>query len=230
MNHPGKLKSPLRTTLTGLSATGIVAALLLAGVAHADQPGYLTTQRDNVVRSGFGECVHTRQWTPELRSVECGGQQAAAQPAPAPETETAAFEPQPQPIETLTLDAQTLFEFDKAVLREDARGTLDELAQRMQGRAHVLFVGITGHTDRIGDPGYNRDLSQRRAQAVADYLQNHTDLRDSRFQVQGMGEAQPVVACETASGNDLITCLQPNRRVDIEVSLQQPASGSAPQR
>lgn len=236
MNSSRKTDNGLSTGWATRHATGratgvagVIAALLTTAPAHAEHPGYVVDSEDQVVRSGFGECVHTSRWSPELRVPECGGQQAAAEPAPEPTTEHAAFEPEKRPLETLTLDARTLFAFDKAELRPEAREQLDALARRMSGQSQVLFINITGHADRIGDPDYNRMLSKERATAVADYLQQHTDLRTSKFQLQGVGESQPLVECDaTGSNTALIQCLEPNRRVEIEVSLQQPATTTSP--
>lgn len=182
------------------------------------------TASDSVVQSGFGEWVHTSHWRPELKTPECGGQQAAVPPEP--QTQQAAFET-PRPMETLTLDARTLFEFDKATLQPAARDKLDELAERMGSQAEALFVNVTGQADRIGTREYNESLSKQRAAAVTDYLQTHTKLRSAKFQVVGAGESQPVVKCEGTGPNiNLLDCLEPNRRVEVEVSLVQPAEAT----
>ena len=216
------LDAASRNGLAGLAA--VVMALVTSSAAHAKHPGYVDDRTDSVVRSGFGECVRTSQWRPELKTPECGTQQAAVMPEP--QTQQAAFET-PRPMETLTLDARTLFEFDKATLQPTARGKLDELAERLGSQAEVIIVNVTGHADRIGTTEYNENLSKQRAAAVTDYLQNHTELRSAKFQVIAVGESQPVVNCEgNASNTDLIDCLEPNRRVEVEVSVVQPAQAS----
>lgn len=202
-----------------LGLAGIIAAVAVP--AFATQPGYVTDSSNSVVRNSARECVHTSSWRPELGTVECGEREAVAQ-TPPPEPTPAPPPPPPQP-ETITLDAKTLFGFDKSTLRPEARTKLDELARRITQQTRVLDINVTGHADRIGSEAYNQRLSEERAQAVADYLQANTDLRESKFQVQGVGETQPVVACESERGNALIDCLEPNRRVVIEVSAQQPA-------
>lgn len=199
---------------------GLATVMAVAGApAFAAHPGYVTDSSNDFVRNSVRECVHTSSWRPELGTVECGEREAVAQ-TPPPEPAPAPTPPQP---ETITLDAKTLFGFDKSTLRPEARTKLDELARRITQQTRVFNIKITGHADRIGSEAYNQRLSEERAQAVADYLQTQTDLRDSAFQVQGMGETQPVVACEGEQGNALIDCLEPNRRVVIEVSAQQPA-------
>lgn len=198
---------------------GLLVAACVCPPVFAKQPGYVTDSSDDVVRNSARECVHTSSWRPELGIVECGEKAAVAE-APAPEP--APPPPAPRP-ETITLDAKALFGFDKATLRPEARAKLDELARRITQQTKVHDISITGHADRIGSTDYNQRLSEERAQAVADYLQSSTDLRESKFQVRGVGESEPVVACEEQQGDALIDCLQPNRRVVIEVSAQQPA-------
>jgi OmpA-OmpF porin, OOP family len=80
-----------------------------------------------------------------------------------------------------------------------------------------------GYTDRIGSDAYNLKLSQRRAQAVKDYLVTK-GIEPNRVYTEGKGEANPVKQCadpspkgEVKSRAQLIACLQPNRRVEVEV-------------
>lgn len=199
---------------------GVVLATAASASVSAAQPGYVTDSSGTVVRDSSRDCVRTGTWTPDSVIEECGGKKkvVAQTPPPAP-----APAPAPRP-EVITLDAKALFGFDKATLRPEARVNLDELARRLTQTTRVLNVSITGHADRIGTTAYNQRLSEERAQAVADYLKAHTDLRESKFRVQGVGETQPVVACEKQHGSALIDCLQPNRRVVIEVSAQEPAA------
>jgi len=75
---------------------------------------------------------------------------------------------------------------------------------------------VTGHTDRLGSDGYNQKLSERRADAVRNYLVSKGVPKD-RIETIGMGEKQPVVQCDQKSMKALIECLQPNRRVDVQV-------------
>lgn len=211
-NVPKSSVGPLQTGL-------VFAAMVSSFPLSAGPLGYVVDSSGKVVRNNYGECIHTASWKPELGIEECGEK-------PATVTQTPVEQPTPPapPPEKITLDAETLFAFDKATLRPEARATLDELATRITRQTKVLFIRVTGHADRIGSAEYNENLSRERANAVTEYLQKHTDLRDSKFQVQGMGETQPVVECKDSDSTaDLIKCLAPNRRVEIEVSLQQPA-------
>jgi OOP family OmpA-OmpF porin len=75
-------------------------------------------------------------------------------------------------------------------------------------------VVVTGHTDRLGTEAYNQKLSERRADAVRDYLVSKGVPRD-KIETIGMGEKQPVVQCDQKAFKALIECLQPNRRVEV---------------
>jgi OOP family OmpA-OmpF porin len=126
--------------------------------------------------------------------------------------------PPPQPV-TVTLSADALFDFDSSTLRPAGRQSLDKLAEDLRGMTYeVLIVG--GHTDRIGTDAYNQALSERRANSVRDYLvQSGIPANDVR--ATGYGEARPVTTlqqCQGQAGAALIACLQPDRRVEVEVS------------
>jgi OOP family OmpA-OmpF porin len=135
-------------------------------------------------------------------------------------------------IEKVTLQSDVLFEFDKAELRPAGRDELDQLAERIKD-AQVESVLAVGHADRIGPEQYNEKLSAERAEAVKQYLAQK-GVEQQRVQAQGLGESQPVTGdqCKGVKGSKLISCLQPDRRVEIEVrgtretaSVGSPAAG-----
>ena len=76
-------------------------------------------------------------------------------------------------------------------------------------------VLVTGHTDRIGTDAYNQKLSERRADAVRDYLVSK-GVDKAKIETIGLGEKQPVVQCDQKNLKALIECLQPNRRVEVQ--------------
>ena len=139
--------------------------------------------------------------------------QAAATP-PAPPVAPAAPVPAPPRFERYTLSSTELFAFDSAVLRMP-QPKLDETAELMSRHAQVNNVTISGYTDRLGSQKYNQKLSQRRADAVKGYLTGK-GIAASRLNAVGKGESNPVVTCTEKKLSDLIQCLEPNRRVEIE--------------
>lgn len=99
------------------------------------------------------------------------------------------------------------FEFDSAKLTPGAERILDGVAQKLSANENVR-VRLEGHTDSIGSDSYNKDLSQRRANSVKDYLTSQ-GIAASRMQAIGYGEEQPIATNETAAGR------AQNRRVEL---------------
>ena len=120
-------------------------------------------------------------------------------------------------MQKITLDANVLFEFDKAVLKPEGKTAIDNLVVAKLAQLQTLQVVIvTGHTDRLGSEAYNLKLSKQRADAVRDYLVSK-GVDKTKIETIGMGEKQPVVQCNQKEMKALIACLQPNRRVDVQV-------------
>ncbi|MEF3081279.1 OmpA family protein [Luteimonas sp. SMYT11W] len=133
-------------------------------------------------------------------------------PPPPPPPEPTAFVEQ--------LDADGLFAFGKADIRDISpagRAALDALAGRLSGRT-LDIVHVIGHSDRIGNPQGNLRLSNRRAEAVRGYLVEH-GVPSDRITAVGRGDVEPVTECKSERGQALITCLAPNRRVEVRVRL-----------
>jgi len=116
-----------------------------------------------------------------------------------------------------TLGADGLFRFDGSSLADlmpEGRRKLDALAADIKATDAVKVIG---HTDRLGSQAYNHALSLARANTVRSYLAQ-AGVPAQRIQVEGRGESEPKVQCAQARRADLIVCLAPNRRVEIEVS------------
>lgn len=129
-------------------------------------------------------------------------------PPPAPPA------PPPPRFEKVTLSATELFAFDSATLNMP-QPKLDEIAAALQADPSITNVDITGYADRLGSEAYNLKLSERRANAVRDYLVSK-GVAENRLKAYGKGEADPVVTCTEKNRAALIKCLEPNRRVEVE--------------
>lgn len=214
-----------------------------AGVAsaHSDGkvvPGYLHDNNKHVVKNNFGQCWRTGSWTPAMAIKECDPSlvKEVKKPEP-PKAATVPAQPLMPPnlgpdkpaFSKINLQAETLFDFDKAILRADGKKTLDdEVVAKMKQYPEVEVVLVSGHADRIGSDKYNSKLSERRAAAAKAYIVSQ-GIDAKRVDAVGKGEAEPLVDCKTVKGAEsgknkkLVECLQPNRRVLVEVKIQAPA-------
>ncbi len=147
-------------------------------------------------------------------------EEEAVPPMTSEATEEPAYGPDKPAFAKISLQAEVLFDFDKSVLKDDGKKILDvEVVEKMKAHPEVELVLITGHTDRIGDDKYNQRLSERRASAVKKYIASQ-GIAEDRLHAVGKGEKEPVVACKGVRGKKLIECLQPNRRVVVEIEVQ----------
>ncbi len=148
--------------------------------------------------------------------VEPAPVQVAAAPAPAPVV--AAPPPAPRKV---SFSADSLFDFDKSVVRPAGSRELDQFAADLKGTDYVV-IRVTGHTDRIGSHAYNVKLSTRRAEAVKSYLVQSAGISGAMIETIGANGSDPVTKPGECVGRKvtpaLIACLQPDRRVDVEVS------------
>ncbi len=210
----------LISIITLLATLGLSASVALAQVPNND--GHLFDTRGAVAKSGFGLCWKTTRWTPAMAIAECDPDlvkkpEPAPAPAPAP---AAAPAPTPKPAaQKVTLAADALFDFDKAVLRAEGKAKLDDVTDKLKGMKLEVIIAV-GHTDRIGSDKYNQKLSEKRAEAVKAYLVGK-GVEANRVYTEGKGEKQPVTGDKCGKSDNkskkLIECLQPDRRVEIEV-------------
>lgn len=142
-------------------------------------------------------------------------------PAPAP---VAAAEPCKPKFETITLEAEKLFGFDKTTLQSGAKPLLDNVVAKLKEHEEFKLVMVTGHTDRIGSEAYNQKLSEKRANEVKNYIVSQGVVAN-RLQAVGKGESEPVAECKGVRGKQLIECLAPNRRVVILDQQQHQVEG-----
>ena len=232
----------LASALAG--AAGAQTAGYVPGVAECSttECGYVlsfaATPGNNVVRSAVYNstagisgnlCYRTGYWTPSMAILACDpdlvpkvAQAPAPTPAPAPAPRatpapTPAPAPAPAPaVQKITLASKALFDFDKAVLKPEGKAAIDsQVVGRLSSMQKLEVVLVTGHTDRLGSDAYNQKLSERRADAVRDYLVSK-GVDKAKIETIGMGEKQPVVQCDQKNFKALVECLAPNRRVEVQ--------------
>ena len=110
-----------------------------------------------------------------------------------------------------SVDETVLFDTDKSDIKSSAAASLQQITSSIGQRYATQQVRVMGFADSRGDKSYNRELSEKRAEAVKNYLVNTGKIDASRVSVEPMGEAQPVASNATAAGR------QENRRVEIAV-------------
>lgn len=189
-------------TLLIAAGAGIVSAQTVDNWMAAGQP----------VRSGTGLCWRDANWTPATAHPDCDGAVKPAEQArvqatfvpPAPKAET------PRPvIVRQTYQAETLFDFDKSVIKPAGKQVLNGLVAKLKTFNLEIIVAV-GHTDSIGTDAYNQKLGQRRAEAVKAYLVSQ-GIDKNRIYTESKGESQPVADNRTREGR------AKNRRVEVEV-------------
>ena len=237
-------------TAAGAGSSAAARSASAGGPPRA-APGYAQSSDGRVVLSGSGQCVRTGSWVPANAAEPCDRVPvanvppppvAAAVPAPAPEpmvqpapvpVPLAQPEPPRPVIQKLTLSTDVLFDFGKAELKDSGKARLDQLASEIKD-ADVDEIVAVGHADRIASDDYNQKLSEARAQAVKDYL-TEKGAKSNTITAQGKGESQPVtgedckkLGAERSANKKLVACLQPDRRVEIEVLGSRTVSAGSP--
>jgi len=148
--------------------------------------------------------------------------QAPAYVAPAPRPAPIVVPPPAPPVQRqrVSFSAESLFSFDRALLRPEGKAALDTFVQSLAGTQYN-DITVEGHTDRMGTEAYNQALSLERADTVKNYLVTEGRIDPARISAIGKGESSPITTADTCTGNQrskaLIDCLQPDRRVEIEV-------------
>ncbi|MBL8384097.1 MAG: OmpA family protein [Burkholderiales bacterium] len=217
-----------------LAAVGLTVSA--GAFAQNSKDAYLQDGRGVIVRnSNFGDpkignlCWRTGYWTPATANCECDAPivgaacnpppaakppaPAPAKPAPAPAPAKPAAKPAAKPpavvATKVTFAADAFFDFNKAVLKPEAKAKLDDLVGKLKGISLEVIIAV-GHTDSIGGDAYNQKLSVKRAESVKAYLVSK-GIEPNRIYTEGKGKKQPVADNKTAEGR------AKNRRVEIEV-------------
>ena len=200
---------------------------VFAQSAPTTAPGRIDNWRNNIGqipwKNNFGLCWRDNFWTPATALPECDGAlkpvvaEMAPAPAPAPAPVAPAPAPTPAPAviapvpssEKVTYAADAFFDFDKAILKPEAKTKLDDLVSKTKEINLEVIIAV-GHTDGVGTDAYNDKLSVRRAESIKTYLTSK-GVEANRVYTEGKGKKQPVADNKTAEGR------AKNRRVEIEV-------------
>ena len=194
--------------------------------AQATNSVYVIDGRGEVATSGTGLCWRTGFWTPAAAATDANGCKCDKDliPKEVCEPKAAAAAPAAKPAATkpagekVTVAADALFDFNKSTLRPEGKQKLDDVAAKADKLVLEVVIAV-GHADRIGSAAYNQKLSEKRAASVKDYLVSK-GIPANRVYTEGKGSTQPVTKsgqCKGPKSAKVIACLQPDRRVDIEI-------------
>lgn len=203
---------------------------------------------DKIVKSGSGECWHTHFGQAGVGGCNSMPIEKTAPPAlmnktasidkhvpiddaapidkvvpivsPAQIEEPVAVPESPRvATKKITLGASELFDFGESILRPSARAELDDFIENLRDISPQT-IKVIGHTDRFGGAHYNQTLSEQRAASVKAYLVGKGVSPDIVF-TEGRGDTQPITKkdqCPSEKTPQTIKCLQPDRRVEIEMT------------
>lgn len=206
--------------------TGMAGAMMSPSGAGATTNSWLGWRPANVSGAsspwGADPVSSFNMITPELFTNLAGFMPSVPGTAPA-----AAAAPVAKPVAVadnkMVLAGDTLFKSGKSGIKDlskEGKKRLDEVATKIQALGEIEQIKIVGHADATGKASANRKLSERRARSVKSYLVAK-GVKPSVIITSGVGDTQPVVQCDMKlPKKELIQCLEPNRRVEIEVTAK----------
>ncbi len=215
----------IRSTIGTFSVAAAVALALAPAAPAYSGCAYVVDSSGKNVTDSSKKCVKTSTWTKSAWTEACGKPKPKPKPKPAPKpapkpepvvTPPAPTPPPPPPapvqptVEHVTLTGSALFGVNSATLTAKGKAAIDEVVDKLHTFDKVRTITITGHTDSTGSEAYNQKLSERRAQAVADYLKSR-GVNPALLNVVGMGELAPIADNSTKEGRQM------NRRVEIDI-------------
>ncbi|MBU3620532.1 outer membrane protein OmpA [Polynucleobacter sp. CS-Odin-A6] len=142
-------------------------------------------------------CWRDNSWTPATAAKNCDGWLAPKAATPSISQSK------------ITLQADTLYDFNKSDLKPEGKATLAKVANDLNKIKLEVIIAV-GNTDSVGTDAYNMALGQRRAQSVKAYLVSK-GVDGSRIYTESKGKSNPVASNATDEGR------AKNRRTDIEV-------------
>jgi len=212
-------------------AMALVTSLPVHAVDDLTVDGYVKNSSGETVQSGFGDCVRTTYLDSQELLEECGykrvvkgkvqveNQPVGAAVAIVEQTSIVKDDVVLAAREEVVAEQfiQNLqFDFDSADLTAADKRELDAVNAQIEAfrpllRQNVAHMNVIGHTDSKGAEAYNQKLSERRAQAVAEYFASEGQVPRETMRVSGKGEIEPIADNGTDAGRDQ------NRRVVIEI-------------
>ena len=212
-------------------AMSLMMSLPVHAVDDLTVDGYVKSSSGEAVQSGSGDCVRTTYLDSQELLEDCGykrivkeGVQVENQPigaAVAVLQETTIVKDDvvlaaKQEVVAEQFIQNLRFGFDSADLTATDKQELDVVNQQIEAfrpllRQNVAHMNVIGHTDSTGPEAYNQKLSERRAQAVAEYFAGEGQVPRETMRVSGKGEIEPIADNSTEAGRDQ------NRRVVIEI-------------
>ena len=197
---------------TGLMIVAMMALVGFISPAHAEP-----NDRD-VVHDGKGQVVHATNGTCVRTKWQAGQDSCAIRVV-----QTTVVEQKTRSAAEFSEEERTVyFEFDRSALTPDALARLNALVGALKADQSVKEARIVGYADRIGSLSYNERLSQKRAETVRDYLfaKGYTNARVT--ETKWVGKTEPSTNCPAKQDrSSLIACLHNDRRVQVEIDLQQ---------
>jgi len=197
-------------------ALGVFSATANAQTRDFGENALLLDMRGAPVMSGTGLCWHSAYGPAPLWTEGCHAD------VPAPTAQRVVMPPSAAALpvyEKVAFDANVLFDSNKSSLGAAGRAALDAFLGKMEG-LESQSVRAVGYADRMGSEAANQILSEERVDAVKSYLVGKGVAAD-RFQTSARGERSPSTSateCKDANTPKNVGCMQPDRRVSIEIS------------
>ncbi|NLN61674.1 MAG: OmpA family protein [Myxococcales bacterium] len=135
-------------------------------------------------------------------------------PEPVPEPPVKKAQITEKKIEILE---KVMFDYNKATIKEESHQLLSDVADVLKENPKVLLINIEGHTDADGADKYNKELSQKRAEAVKEHLVG-LGIDEARLNAIGYGKERPIADNNTEEGKEK------NRRVEFIIAKTEKAS------
>ncbi len=220
---------PKRETMLRILTTTMLGLTLCATpqLAHAISKDVLGSKFDTKVQTKSGACVRTRWQTGD---DACGTKREVPPPPPAPapyvapppppKVQQVAPRPAPPVVRTVIKEEARTIYFDsgKAVLTPGGERKLDQLAETLKNAKDIQRVEIVGFADPMGSAKSNMALSERRANAVQSYLNQHGYMKTSVANMKAVGDTQASANCDSKLKRaKKVACLVTDRKVEVQV-------------